>query len=171
MTAVNFFFFFKGHWQSPCTALMAGKYLLQGLCKVIVSVKESNPKWGHDIQNHSSMQKLLYDLIACTKKCHTGYKSGRKNVSFCQLRIFKIFFNIAWQSYLHNGISCWYLPIRWYLCIDTATWGPFHLLGTWINFNFSMNKWSHGQYSVGWNYLQHLQNYSICETIFINIGQ
>ena len=32
--------FFRSHWQSPCTTLMAGKCLPKGLCKV--TVKESS---------------------------------------------------------------------------------------------------------------------------------
>ena len=41
VTGGNFHLFFKCHWQSPCTALTAGKCLPLGLCKE--TVKESRP--------------------------------------------------------------------------------------------------------------------------------
>ena len=42
----NFPPFYRGHWQSPCTALMAGKCLPLGLCKETVKESAGNVMRG-----------------------------------------------------------------------------------------------------------------------------
>ena len=62
--------FFEGHWQSPCTALMAGKCLPLGLCKG--TVKESRLlhwHWGNCIIAPVTVRIYPNDKLklTCTK--------------------------------------------------------------------------------------------------------
>ena len=44
MTGGNFHNFFRGHWQSPCIALIVSKSLLEAVCKEIVNESKSVSK-------------------------------------------------------------------------------------------------------------------------------
>ena len=73
--------FFRGHWQSPCTTLMAGKCLPLGLCRG--TVKESRAKYDQDwsckvivgqcywavIVVHWSLNKMA-DILQTTFQTH-----------------------------------------------------------------------------------------------------
>ena len=72
--------FFRGHWQSPCTALMAGNCLPLGLCKETV---KPSPNWPM----HTTMKGAVHEekythlnfVVTCSiEGCHTN------NLLYCQ---------------------------------------------------------------------------------------
>ena len=61
MWLMGIFTVFKGHWQSPCTALMAGKCLPLGLCKG--TMKECTPGYKQVLSKPHKVWQLSSSTV------------------------------------------------------------------------------------------------------------
>ena len=131
-------------------------------------------QWRHyerdGVSNHQNHDCLLNSLFRCRLKkvsklrvtglCVRGIhqwpvNSPHKGPVTRKMYPFDVIMTSSWKPPLQAILKQCSVEIIWVLVAHHFQL-PGHLgpsLLTWINFNPSMNKWSHAKYGMGWNYL------------------